>query len=92
MFKKLFIVLVCVSFLSFGCGRPKVIDGIRYKTVGIFQREAPGIVYEVSFGNVFWSIIFIETIVIPVYFIGWSIKNPVCSEKCYKPGVDECEC
>jgi hypothetical protein len=35
------------------------------------------IIYEPSLGNVVWSIVLIETVVAPVYFVGWSIMEPV---------------
>jgi hypothetical protein len=45
--------------------------------------------YEASFGNIVWSVLTIETVILPVYFIGWSIFNPIGEKvngKC--PGTD----
>lgn len=33
--------------------------------------------YEPSIGNVVWSVILVETLVMPIYFTGWSIMIPV---------------
>lgn len=57
--------------------------------MGLFTEENPDIKYKISVGNVVWSIILVETIIAPVYFIGWSIKNPICKKKDYKPGVSQ---
>lgn len=35
------------------------------------------VVYEVSAGNIVWSIVLVETIFAPVYFTGWKLYEPV---------------
>lgn len=79
-------LIAVVAILSLvGCGRPLEVKmpGTTvthvYPTVGLFtlDQRSPDICYEVSVGNVIWSIILIESIVFPVYFVGWSIMNPV---------------
>lgn len=39
--------------------------------------KVDGVVYEVNFGNVFWSVVFSETIIVPVYLTGWKLFEPV---------------
>lgn len=70
-------MLALLALLT-GCGKPKIIHGTRYETQGLFTEKNPSIHYEVSAGNVVWSILLIETIAFPVYFVGFSIWNPVC--------------
>ena len=76
-------VIVVLSLLLAGCGRPQYLgQGTAqkyYPTYGIFNESSSrskNVCYEVSVGNVVWSIILIESIIFPVYFVGWSIYNP----------------
>jgi hypothetical protein len=75
----IFIVLVFAVMVS-GCGDPKVIHGVEYETYGLFNKEdsrSPDIKYKVIIGNVVWSIILVETIAAPIYFLGFSLYEPV---------------
>ena len=61
-----------------------------YGTYGLFNEDTdrnPDVNYKISVGNVVWSIILVETIIMPVYFIGFSLYNPVGLKKCVEPGV-----
>lgn len=82
--KKLIAAAMAATFLLSGCGRPAklTVDGQPkiYPTYGLFNEvdnKSKNVCYEVSAGNVVWSIILIETIIAPVYFIGFSLFNPV---------------
>lgn len=80
--KKIAALLVILSLLTmtYGCGDTKVINGIEYDTYGLFNSEEqqnPDIKYRIIIGNVVWSIILVETIVAPIYFIGFSMYEPV---------------
>ncbi len=80
MNKILSIIVVLISLFISGCGDTKVIDGVEYDTYGLFDEEEkrnPKIQYEIIPGNIVWSIILIETIGAPVYFISFSIYEPV---------------
>lgn len=87
MFKKivaglmLSVMLVTMS----GCGKPKTIEGTYYPTKGLItmNEKDPNIQYEISVGNVIWSVILCETIVAPVYFLGFSMFDPI--KKIEKP-------
>jgi hypothetical protein len=80
--KKLFVYLMLVVFavsLS-GCAESRYIGNKQYETFGIFNEDVvrdPNIKYEVSAGSVIFSIIFIETVIVPVYLIGWDLWEPV---------------
>ena len=86
-----------VAMLS-ACGRPATLQPIgkparEYPTVGIFSSasaRSDHICYEVSIGNIIWSILLIETVVMPVYFVGWSLYNPVSVKRADGtcPGID----
>lgn len=74
------IALCLLVVLLTGCGRPLTVDGKTYPTYGFANSDthkSNNVCYEVSFGNVVWSFILIETLIAPVYFTGWSIMNPV---------------
>jgi len=85
MFKKIMLFVVCLmfvcTFLSItGCGDTKVINGIEYDTYGLINKsdkKNSDIQYELITGNIVLSIIFSESIVAPVYFLGFSIYEPV---------------
>lgn len=80
-------VLASTMLLS-ACGNDKTIDGKHYDTFGVFNETStrdPKILYEVSPGSVIWAIILSETLVVPVYIIGWDLWQPV---KAYPPAAD----
>lgn len=49
------------------------------ESTGAFNKSKrdPNVEYELCVGNVVWSIILVETLIAPLYFIGWSIMEPV---------------
>jgi hypothetical protein len=72
-----------LTVFTLGCGNQKTIDNITYDTYGLFNKSEkmnPDIEYEIIVGNVVWSIILIETIVAPVYFVGFSLYQPVAKK------------
>jgi hypothetical protein len=81
MNKRLIALLLAASLALSGCGRPLTTEGGKtYPTYGLFNEstaKSNNMCYEILVGNVVWSIILIETIIFPVYFIGWDIYNPV---------------
>lgn len=80
--KKSLLVLAVVSCLALtACGADdKTIEGIKYGTYGVVnfgEMRNPNIQYEISGWSIFWSILFSETVVVPIYFIGWDLYEPV---------------
>ena len=62
------------------CADPKNIDGITYDTYGVFnesEKKNPSVEYHLCIGNVIWGILLIETIVMPIYFFGFSLYEPI---------------
>lgn len=77
--KKLIITLL-VSVMLAGCGDSMVHAGKNYPTYGLFNektKKSSNMCYEIIPGNVVWSVILIETIIAPVYFVGFSMFEPV---------------
>ena len=71
-------LLACL--LLSACGRPQYLGGTHYETYGLLNEStwrAKNVCYEASAGNIILSIVFIETIIFPVYFVGFSLFNPV---------------
>ena len=79
------IILITTLLLTLnGCGQSKVIDGTLRKPVGLISMNATNtgnysnkVQYEPCWGNIFWAIILIETIIAPIYFFGFSMFNPI---------------
>lgn len=79
MTRKLAAVLMVLMVVLVGCADTKVIDGVKYDTFGLLNREEkenPNIRYELVWGNIFLGIVFSETLIAPVYFFGFSIWEP----------------
>lgn len=74
------ILIFTLSVLFFGCADSLTQNGKTYYSFGIVNEDAyrsDDVVYQVCFGNVFWSIVLIETVIFPIYVIGWSLWKPV---------------
>jgi hypothetical protein len=76
----LLVAALATTLMLSACGNDKTINGKNYDTYGVFNEESqkdPAILYEVSAGSVIWAIILCETIVFPVYIVGWDLWQPV---------------
>lgn len=76
--KKLVAILLISCFLI-GCASSKQINGTYYDSVGLatLGNKDDCVQYDFVVGNLIWSILLSETVIFPVYFIGWSIYEPV---------------
>lgn len=86
------LLVVALGLSVTACGHPLTVEGRTYPTYGLFNEntsKSKNVCYEVSVGNVVWSIIGIENVVMPVYFVGFSIMNPV-REKSKTDKNDDC--
>ena len=87
--KKSIVLIVALSVLLAACGRPQYLgepgkNKTLYPTYGLFNEsssKSKNVCYEISAGNVILSIILIESIIFPIYFVGWDIYNPVRLKK-----------
>jgi hypothetical protein len=84
MFKKIATVLLAIT-LATGCADNR---NLNVPGKGMIEVETYGFLnevnhvedcvnYELSMGNVIWSVILSETLVMPVYFVGFSLYEPV---------------
>lgn len=78
--KNSLVLALTLSLLLASCGRPLQVNERTYPTYGFLNESnsrSKNVCYEVSIGNVIWSVILFETIIAPIYFIGWSLFNPI---------------
>ena len=90
--KRALISALTAAILLTACGaEEKKINGVTYDTYGIFnssENKNPNIQYQVSGWSILWSVIFVETIVVPIYFIGFDLYQPVAEkDPSLGPGV-----
>ena len=81
--KKIAIVLIMMMFLC-SCGKSKVIDGVTYETYGFInatEKRHDNIEYALITGNIIWAILLSESIVMPIYFTGFSLYQPIGKKK-----------
>lgn len=84
---KTIIAIILVVVLLGGCGNNMIVDGKEIRTFGLIGNalndesiadvKQSNIKYKIIWGNVFWGIVLFETIVMPVYFFGFSIFEPI---------------
>ena len=80
--KKIFLILtLAATMLLSGCESDrKIINGITYTTYGLInerENHNPNIQYELSPTAIILSVIFCETIIVPVYFVGFDLYVPI---------------
>ena len=74
------LALFAAALMLTACGNNKTINGKDIETYGIANMESkqdPTVVYEISAGSVICAILFSETVIVPVYVIGWDLWQPV---------------
>lgn len=71
--------LSAIALTLAACGRPQTINGVTYRGYGLAnysERHNPKVHYRPIMGNIIWGVILCETLIAPIYFIGWSIMEP----------------
>jgi hypothetical protein len=77
-FTSIFMLVLMLVFV--GCSSSKVIDGKTYKPYGLInegERKDPNIEYKLCVGNLVWGCLLINSIIVPIYFFGFDIMEPV---------------
>jgi hypothetical protein len=73
-------LLACASIALSGCASNEQFNNVTYESFGVVNdsaKRAPNVVYEISAGSVIFAILFCETMIIPVYIVGWDLYQPV---------------
>ena len=54
-------------------------NSVTAESTGVFNKskQDPNCNYEIIPGNIVWSVLLCETFIAPLYFVGWSIMEPV---------------
>ena len=83
MYKKVIALTLAVA-LATGCADnrklPQIDKHEELPTYGLFDKadeKRECVNYELQWGNIVWSAIFMPSVIIPLYFIGFSIYEPV---------------
>ncbi len=81
------VALAAVISLS-GCARDFTKDGKTFSSYGLLNPDQrnPKLAYRTIWGNVFWGGVLVETVIVPIYFFGFSIFEPVGLAGDYEPG------
>jgi len=88
---KSIVSILLISIILCSCGQPIKFENKWYPTYGLFNMngyKSDKMCYEISVGNVVWSIILIETVIFPIYFVGFSLYNPVGVKGTNGCGID----
>jgi hypothetical protein len=67
----------CAERKTFQVGQNDYIEALPYGPADADDVRMDTVVYQTSTGNIVWSIIFSESVVIPVWLIGWDLYEPV---------------
>jgi hypothetical protein len=82
--KRLLIALTAVAAVALsGCAGPLKTATKEYKPYGVANVEAvkdPAVKYQLSAGSIIVAIIFSETLVVPVYIVGWDLYEPISAQ------------
>ena len=73
------ILALASTLVLAGCGKSLTTERTTYETYGLLNaaKKNSAVCYEISAGNLIWSFILVETIVFPIYLVGFSLFNPV---------------
>lgn len=74
------LVAATVALALSGCADNRKMCGREYETYGLLNKDDvrdPSVKYSLSVGNVIWSVVLVETVIAPIYFIGFSLYEPV---------------
>jgi len=77
---KRIIGVVLAASMMVGCGQAKQINGKTYSTYGFLNVDSlknDKIAYSINVGDVILSVIFCETLVVPIVLCGFDIMEPV---------------
>ena len=86
--RKIILTICTLSLLLSACARPLRVGSTTYDSYGLLTQDQknPKIAYAVVWGNVFWGVFLVETIIAPIYFFGFSLFEPIGLAADYEPG------
>ena len=75
-----YIVTLFLALTLCSCADEKTLNGVTYKPYGWIDRDeykSNKVIYRANTGNIVWSIILCETVVVPVVLTGTALYEPV---------------
>jgi hypothetical protein len=82
--RKLSMISLAIILTLISCADSKelVVDGKKitvepYGWADADVNKIEGVEYQVNFGNVVWSVIGVETVIVPIWLTGWELFEPV---------------
>lgn len=77
--KKTLVLLFVLSLFLFNCASSLTINGEVCEPVGLFNQDekCENVKYKFCAGNLIWSILAFETVVVPVILMGKKLYEPV---------------
>jgi hypothetical protein len=75
MFRRIACVLAAMVLLT-GCEKSREINGKTIECIGLDDSPQSGVTYEVSTRNVVVDIIFVETLIVPIWSVLEDVKCP----------------
>ena len=83
--KNKLLVILAAALILVSCAHPKSFindKGQRfiakpYGWADYDKEKIPGVVYEASIGNIVLSVLFSESLIVPIWLTGWDIMKPV---------------
>lgn len=81
---KLVIIILLFSFVFTSCadektfninGQDIIVKPYGWANADVMKNDS--ILYQANIGNVVWSIILVETVVVPVWLTGWELYEPL---------------
>ncbi len=87
--------VVAASLLLSACANSRTICGVTYKPYGIANADDvknPDVEYDLVVGNLVWTVLLFETIIAPIYFLGWALFEPVGVKPKVKGAVADNAC
>lgn len=89
MSRRVMALVMALSIALSGCANSKRINGVTYDSYGLLNQtdmRNPKLAYRTVWGNVFWGVVLVETVIAPVYFFGFSLFEPVGLAAEFEPG------
>lgn len=74
------VALTLMGIVLSGCAKSRVFEGVEYKPYGVVNEQAvknEKVCYVVSAGSVIVGVIFVESVIAPMYVFGWDLMEPI---------------
>ena len=73
-------LIIATALISTGCAKSTYLNQVEYQPYGLLNestRKNPKVQYEVPVSNLIIGIVLMETVIVPIYIIGYDLYAPV---------------